>query len=64
MPELVLKREEGWGYDLAVNLPCGHAVKILEKWVDAEGRFVGRLSCSTHSCRRTFDDVVLEGWQS
>jgi len=61
--ELVLKKGEQWGHELILRLPCvpsGHAVVILPGWVDEDGRFIGRLSCS--ECRKIYDQVRLAGW--
>lgn len=40
-----------------VTLPCGHVVIVKPSWLDADGRFVGRLGCP--ECRRVYDNVVL-----
>jgi len=58
--ELLLKKAAEWGNELVLRLPCGHDCVVLPEWIDAAGRFIGRLSCST--CRRIFDAVRLEGW--
>ena len=61
MPELRLQPGTGWGFLLAVELPCGHRGAVLTEWVGPDG-FIGRLSCTADPCSREFEGVVLVGW--
>ena len=56
----VIKKESGWAFSCpVVTLPCKHAVIVPPSWIDADGRVLNPVGCTT--CRARFE-ITLEGW--